>query len=202
MGRLMKERNHSCSQRLARRGGEHGISIVELLIVVAMIAVVTAFAVMQIGAAQRAMRLSNSAREFMGYVEKARLDSIRRHAMSNAEMASVTIASANSYTVTIDQNGDGTLDPPRTITLPGTHGATFSNIAVPTTIRYNWRGRPVDSLGNLVNLSFRLQDSGGNVNPINLTSAGDTSLSNINTSNVTVSEVSATSNIKAKTYGP
>ncbi|HKR01182.1 MAG TPA: hypothetical protein VJT09_10940 [Pyrinomonadaceae bacterium] len=199
----MKLPQHNCSQsHAATTSGERGVSIVELLIVVVMITVVTSFAVMQIGAAQRAMRLTNSAREFAGYLEKARLDSVRRHAMSNGEMASVTINSASSYTITIDQNGDGTLDPARTIQLPQTHGASFAGLTVPYTIRYNWRGRPVDSLGNSLNLSFRIQDGGGNSNPINVTSAGDTSLSNINTSTVTVSTVAGTSNIKGKTYGP
>ena len=201
----MEEQSIDCCVADPGKSGERGISIVELLIVVAMIAVVTAFAVTQIAGAQRAMRLTNSAREFTSWLDKTRLDSIRRHAMSNAEMASVTITSANSYRVTIDQNGDGTLDPPRTITIPGTHGATFAGIAVPLTIRYNWRGRPVDATGNLLTLAFRLEDASGNINLLNLTSTGDASLgSNVNTSNVNVSAIPGgnTANIKAKTYGP
>ena len=200
----MKEPDNSCSQRKARRSGERGISIIELMIVVVMIGVVTAFAVMQIAGAQRAMRLSNSAREFTSWLEKARLDSVRRHATTPVSVgepdlrASVTIASANSYTITIDQNGDGTLDPPRTITIPATHGAAFAGIAVPLTIYYNWRGRPVDSAGNLLELAFTLADGSGNSNPINLKSTGDTSVeANVNTSNVSVTPLSNTANIKS-----
>jgi Tfp pilus assembly protein FimT len=193
----MKEPDKSRSHEKGK--GERGISIVEMLIVVTMIGIVTAFAVMQIGGAQRSMRLSNSARELMSWLDKTRLDSIRRHAMSNTEMAKVTIVSANSYTVTIDQDGDGTLDPARTITIPSTNGATFSNIAVPTTIYYNWRGRPVDAGGNLLNLSFSLRDAANNTNPINLTSTGDASLgSNLNTGSVNVTPISNTDKIKAK----
>jgi hypothetical protein len=121
--------------------------------------------------------------------------------MSTAEMASVKIASANSYSVTIDQNGDGTLDPPRTITIPATHGATFAGIAIPTTIYYNWRGRPVDNAGNLLSFSFSLQDtSGQNPNIINMTGAGDVTLgNNINMGNVSVStSVSSSANIKTR----
>ncbi|MDT4896381.1 MAG: hypothetical protein QOH25_1458 [Acidobacteriota bacterium] len=209
MGHLMKEHNSNCSQKPAGKDGERGVSIVEMLIVVVMIGVVTAFAVMQIAGAQRAMRLSNSAREFTSWLEKARLDSVRRHAMTPASAgdpdlrASITIASANSYTITIDQNGDGVLDPARTITFPATHGAAFAGVAVPLTIHYNWRGRPVDDAGNYLELAFRLQDASGNTNPINLKSTGDTSLeANVNTSNVSVSAISSTANIKAKTYGP
>lgn len=198
----MKERNNISSPEIVGRRGERGVSIVEILIVVTMIGVVSAFAVMQIAGAQRAMRLSNSAREFMSWLDKTRLDSLRRHA-AGAERASITISSANTYSVSLDQNGDGTLDPARTITLPPTHGAAFAGITLPAAIYYDWRGRAVDNTGNLLNLSFRLQDSVGNSNPINLASTGDTSLgSNVNTSTVSVSNVSSTANIKAKTYGP
>ena len=198
----MKEQNNISHQREIKRHGERGISMVEILIVALMISIVATFAAMQIGAAQRAMRLTNSAREFLGWLEKARLDSLRRHAMSNVEMASITLNNNNTYTVTIDQNGDGTLDPARTITIPNTHGARFSGVTVPSTIYYNWRGRPVDSAGNPINISFRLIDSSDPVgNPITISSAGDATLgTSANVSGVSVSNVSANANIKAKTY--
>jgi Tfp pilus assembly protein FimT len=200
----MKARNKYHPRRGARQRTERGISIVEMIVVVAMIGVVTAFAVMQIATAQRRMRVTNSARELVGWLEKARVDSIRRHAMpGGGEMASVKIATSNSYAITIDQDGDGTLDPPRTITTPAANGATFADITIPTTIYYNWRGRTVDSSGNLLNLSFNLHDASGNITPINLASAGDTSLgSNVNATAVSISGGDSTANIKAKTYGP
>lgn len=185
---------------------EHGISVVELLIVAAMISVVTTFAVMQIAGAQRAMRLTNSAREFMAWLEKARMDSLRRHPMSSAEMASVEITSANSYSITIDQNGDGALDPPRNITIPAGDGTTFSGVAVPSVIRFNWRGRPVDDLGNTMSLSFSLRSTVSGVSPvpINLTSDGDTSLyDNINAGAVSINDNSVgTANVKKTTKIP
>lgn len=201
----MKDSKDTTPARVIRKGDARGVSIVEVLIVVVMISIVTAFAVIKIAGAQRAMRLNNSAREFVSWIEKARLDSIRRHAMSSGEMARVTIASANSYTVTIDQDGDGTLDPPRTITIPASHGTTFAGVTVPLTIRFNWRGRPVDASGNLLNLAFSLQFTPGGINPvpINLTSAGDVSIGEtISAGTVTVSGVSSTSNIRAKTTIP
>ena len=197
----MKDRNNNCLQRTARARGERGVSILEILIVIAMISIVTTFAVMQIGAAQRAMRLTNSAREFLGWLEKARLDSLRRHAISNVEMASITINSATSYTVTIDQNGDGTLDPARTITIPSTHAARFTGVTFPTTIYYNWRGRPVDAAGNPLNLSFSLTDGAGNTNPITVSSGGDATLgTGVSLNPTTVTSVSPNSNIRPKTY--
>jgi type II secretory pathway pseudopilin PulG len=197
----MEEQKNKPHHREMKKRGERGISIIEILIVALMIMIVAAFAVMQIGAAQRAMRLTNSAREFLGWLEKARLDSLRRHAMSNSEMARVTLNNNNTYTVTIDQNGDGTLDPARTVTFPSTHGARFTGITIPSTIYYDWRGRSVDSAGNPVSLSFSLTDAAGNVNQINLSGGGDATLgSNANTTSVTVSTVSTNANIKPKTY--
>jgi Tfp pilus assembly protein FimT len=201
----MKEwTNDNCSQRAARQSNERGISIVELIIVVAMIGIVTAFAVIKVATAQRSARLTNSTREFVAWLEKARTDSIRRHAMSPLQdMATIKILSANTYSVAIDQNGDGVLDQARVITTPSTHGATFAGIAVSTNIHYNWRGRPVDDTGNPLNLSFRLQDAEGNTSPINLTSTGDTSLGySVNTSTVSIGGGSTTANVKTKTSVP
>lgn len=196
----MKEPNRRHSR------GERGISVVELLIVAAMISVVTTFAVMQIAGAQRAMRLTNSAREFMAWLEKARTDSLRRHPMSSAEMAKVEITAANSYAVTIDQNGDGALDPPRNITIPAGDGTTFSGVTVPTVIRFNWRGRPVDDLGNTLSLSFSLRSTvaGSSPVPINLTSDGDASLyDNINAGAVSVNDNTVgTANVRKTTKIP
>ena len=186
--------------------GERGISVIELLIVVAMISVVTTFAVMQIAGAQRAMRLTNSAREFMSWLEKARLDSVRRHPMSLGEMARVEITAANSYTVYIDQNGDGALDPGRTVTIPASQGAAFAGINVPLKIYFNWRGRPEDDTGNRLSLSFSLQSTTGGVAPvpINLTGAGDASLyDTINAAPVSVGPgTGGSANVKATTQLP
>ena len=197
----MKEPNNNCPQRKAGAQDERGISIVELIIVVAMLGVVTTFAVMKIAGAQRAARLTNSSRELIGWLEKARTDSIRRHAMSpTQDMATIKIVSANTYSVAIDQNGDGVLDTPRTITSPETNRATFVGIPVSTSIHYNWRGRPVDDAGNPLNLAFKLQDPEGNTSPINVTSTGDTSLGdNINAASVSIGGGSTTANVKTKT---
>jgi type II secretory pathway pseudopilin PulG len=181
-----------------RRQSERGISVLEIIIVVTIIGVVTAFAILRISAAQRAMRLTNSTREFISYLERARIDSIRRRPMNVGEMARVTINTVNSYSVQLDQDGDGLLDAPRTITIADVQGARFAGVAIPTIIYFDWRGRPVNGFGNNIALNFRMEDaSGANPNPINLTSIGDMSLSNnTNTSTVTVVDgASAGSNV-------
>ena len=188
-----KGRTKNSSMRSAGPGDERGFSLLEMLIVIAMIAVVTAFAFMRIAEAQRAMRLTNATRQFTSYLEKARLDSIRRHADEVVQMATVTINSANSYSVTIDSNNDGALDPPFTINIPPQDGVLFNGIAFPTTIRFNWRGRTVDSSKNLIDLvSFDLKDSYGRSGGlIKVTASGDTSINaNANITSVSASNVS------------
>jgi len=125
------------------RKKESGVSLPEILIVAAIIAIVTVFALMRFAQAQQAMRRANSARELISYLERARLDSVRRRAIVPAQMARVTVNNASSYTVVMDVNGYGNLDAGRTINIPtgqGTFTGTF-----PKLIMFNWRGRTVDN---------------------------------------------------------
>ena len=125
---------------------DRGFSLLELFIVMTMLTIVTTFALMRFAQAQQGMRRANSARELIAYLEKARLDSIRRRAIVPAQMARVTINSASSYTIVIDSNGDGTLDPARTVNIPAGQG-TFTG-TMPKLIMFNWRGRTVDNANN------------------------------------------------------
>lgn len=174
--------------------GERGVTLIELVIVVAMITVVCVFGLLQVASARRAIELTNQARQFAAYVDKARLDSIRRHADATAQMANVTITAANSYAVTIDADGNGTLDAARSFTFPPGSGISFTGATYPTVIRFNWRGRTVDSSGNLTNVAaFGMQDTDGHASgPINVTSSGDTSINaNVQPATVTNSVTSA-----------
>jgi Tfp pilus assembly protein FimT len=184
------------------RAGERGVSILETLVALAMIMVLTVFALLRVVEAQQSLRLDNEIRQFKGYLEKARVDSIRRHAQTDAQMAKVTINSLTSYTVLIDANGDGVLDPPRTITLQPKGGITFTG-ATPTVIRYNWRGRTVDAVGNLVSIApFNLKDSYRPGSTINLSGSGMALDANVNMSTVSASTVPANANIQTQVKLP
>lgn len=180
---------------------ERGISVLELLIVILMVSVVTAFALLRIADARQALRLSNSAQEFTSYLEKARIDSIRRHAETPAQMASVQIDSTTSYVVTYDFDGDGTLET-RPIVLPPQQGVSF-NAAIPTTIRFDWRGRTVNAAGALtVPAAFDLQDPRGQSTRINVTGSGDATVgSYASVSNVNIN-TAYTDTMRAKTGIP
>jgi prepilin-type N-terminal cleavage/methylation domain-containing protein len=121
-----------------------GFTVLELLIVIAMIAVISGFALIQIVRARQLMIRANAAQELLGYLEKARLDSVRRRPATTAEMAQVQIVNATFYSVTIDADGNGTLDAPRVKSLPSNTDLQFTG-SFPRTIYFNWRGRTVNS---------------------------------------------------------
>jgi prepilin-type N-terminal cleavage/methylation domain-containing protein len=121
-----------------------GFSLIELLIVVALIGIVGAMALIGIEKANRSFRLAGATRILSTNLERARVDSVRRHGG-----ASINLDSATSYTVNVDFNGTGT-STARTINLPP--GTTLSYTlppattsidpaATPLTIAYDWRGR-------------------------------------------------------------
>jgi prepilin-type N-terminal cleavage/methylation domain-containing protein len=120
-----------------RRVNARGFALPEVLLVLAIIAVVVGIALMQTAAAQRAVRLADAGHELAGYLEGARADSIRRRATTPATMAGVSIDDDGRYEVTADFDRDGTLET-RVIQLPT--GVSF-NFTLPVTVSFDWRGR-------------------------------------------------------------
>jgi prepilin-type N-terminal cleavage/methylation domain-containing protein len=153
---------------------QNGFTVFELLIVLSIISVVSGFALMQITRARQVMIRENAARQFAGYLEKARVDSLRRHPMTSAQMAQVSIINATFYTVTIDANGDGAVDSPTVVSL-APDGLQL-NGPFPRTIYFNWRGRTVDAAGNVALPSF-VTISNTLSSRIDLTTEGQPSLS-------------------------
>lgn len=135
------------SLTLDKNADARGFSVLELLIVVVMISVISGFALIKIVQARQDMTRANAAQQLATYLEKARLDSLRRHATTSAQMAQVTIVNASFYTVALDADGSGALDAPLVVSLPVNSGLQFSGL-FPRTIYFNWRGRSVDAAGN------------------------------------------------------
>ncbi len=148
------------SQRFA---SERGFTMVQSLITVALVALISAFAVMAVGSARASMRLTGSTREFAGYLEKARSNAIRRNGTSI-----VTIVTENSYSVTMDFDGDGVTET-RTISLQ--EGVTFDG-GVGVTATFDWRGR----LGGAIR--FVLKNDRGLESDLQLSGSGDVTIGN------------------------
>lgn len=139
------------------------------MIVLAVSMVLITFALVGVDQAQARVRLADGARGMSNYLEKARTDSIRRHADS-ASQGSVQITSSTTYRIRYDQNSDNTLDSTEflDVTLPS--GVTFVMSPTPTTASYDWRGQVTSAI------TYTLQNTTGTTT-ISITKSGDVTLS-------------------------
>lgn len=69
---------------------QRGFTVLQLIIILAIVSVVSSFAVVGIMKARAAVRLQNSARQFASYVERARSDALRRHGMASVQLLTTT----------------------------------------------------------------------------------------------------------------
>jgi type II secretory pathway pseudopilin PulG len=115
---------------------QQGFTIVQMVITIAIIAVLSTFGVLGIRTARAEFRLQSSARLFATYVEKARLDAIRRHAAPGQESSIETYGPGTTgYAVTMDW-GSGVVER-KDFVLDD--GLSFSTAA--RTVSFDWRGR-------------------------------------------------------------
>lgn len=148
----MKQRDHD-------RRFERGFTILQLLIVIGVIGIVSTFALISMARSRDSLRLQNSVRQLAGYMEKARLDAIRRHATS-----SVVFTNTTTYSVTMDFDGVGTTST-RTFTLES--GVWVISTPLPS-VAFNWRGRT-----SACTFTFALQNTGGDQSWVDVSDAGD-----------------------------
>ena len=117
------------------RVNQQGFTITQMVITIAIIAIVSTFGVLGIRTARAEFRLQNNARLFASYVEKARADAIRRHAESGQESSIETFGPGNNkYEVTMDW-GNGLEK--RTFYLES--DLSFNTAA--QKVSFDWRGR-------------------------------------------------------------
>lgn len=140
-----------------KKPNNHGISLIEIVVTIAIIGILSAIAVPNIIGWRGARKLDGAARNFMADMELARIKAIRE-----AEDVSVVFDLANnSYQIFVDINTDYTIQAddslvrertmPAGITIPST---TFS--APNHRMHYNSRGMP-DIFG-----TARFRNSAGN----------------------------------------
>lgn len=126
---------------------QRGFSVTEMLLVIAMISVIAGFAVVSLVRGNRATYRTNTAVEIAGYLQKARLDSMRRNAKDVSQMAQVKIFNRRFYSIAIDGDGDGNLDIPLVKSLPERTGVEI-NGPFPKNYIFNSQGQTVDSQNN------------------------------------------------------
>jgi len=118
-----------------KRNGERGVGFVELLVVVAVVATISAVAIINFRSSRATLRMQNSVRQLASYMEKARIDAVRRHGE-----ASVTFTSDTSYKVRMDFANSGS---PTEKYFNFDSGVQVANNTELPSVTFNWRGRTV-----------------------------------------------------------
>ncbi len=140
---------------------ECGFTVMQLIVVVTIVSIVSAFTLITIRKSRDSLAVQNSVRQLAGYIEKARLDAVRRHSTST-----VSFTSNTTYTVNMDFDGTGWAYT-RTVSLqPGVQIPAGSPLP---SIEFNWRGR-TQACTN----TFAFQEPGGSVPSwVSVSDAGD-----------------------------
>ena len=150
------------------RNDSRGVGLAELVIVLAIIGIVSAFALIQIRSSRSALRVQNSVRQLASYMEKARVDAVRRHGTST-----VTFADPRTYSVNMDFNGGGS---PITRTFTFEQGVQLASSELPN-VTFNWRGRTLTSGASCVT-TFSVNDAIGNGLSVDVSGSGDVTVEN------------------------
>ena len=147
---------------------QRGFTVVQMVITIAIIAIVSTIGILGIRTARAQFKMQNAARVFASYVEKARADSVRRHATSGNQ-ASVEMfgEGTTSYAVTMDfGNGVET----RSFELDS--GITFGTAALKVT--FDWRGRLTEQCPVTKACVFQIKnDSIKDQVPVDVSGSGD-----------------------------
>jgi len=151
-----------------KRGRERGAGIVELVIVVAIISIVSAFALLQIRSSRSALRVQNSVRQLASYMEKARVDAVRRHGTST-----VAFSDTRTYSVTMDFNNSGS---PTTRTFTFQQGVQIASSDLPN-VTFNWRGRTLTA-GSACVTTFAVNDTMDHGLSVDVSGSGDVTVEN------------------------
>jgi prepilin-type N-terminal cleavage/methylation domain-containing protein len=158
------------SGTVIRRNAERGFGLTELLIAFAIIASITAIALINLKSARNSLRMQNSVRQLASYMEKARIDAVRRHSTS-----SITFTSPTSYTVRMDFLNTGT---PMDRSFTFDSGVQLASSELPV-VNFNWRGRTITAGASCVT-TFSVNN---NSNPddgltVDVSGSGDVTVEN------------------------
>jgi len=129
---------------------QSGISLIEILIVLVILAILVTFSIAQFGDSRVVFERQNLAREFKVNLERARFDSVKRNAVVPAKRANVEVSDELSFNTTLDLNQNNILDESDTRTVdfsgrssvkivPDT-GTAGDTIVFPMTITFDHRG--------------------------------------------------------------
>jgi len=148
---------------------QRGFTITQMVITIAIIAVVSSFGVLGIKTARAEFRLQSAARLFASYIEKVRADSIRRQATpGNESSVEISGEGTTNYAITMDF-GTGAVET-RTFDLePGIEFGTAAQ-----KVAFDWRGRLTKQCEFTKSCVFQIRSVylGRNI-PVDVSGSGD-----------------------------
>lgn len=160
--------SQQCTQE-SSRGGERGIGLVEVVIVVAIVGIISVFALIYFRKAGASIRLQNSVRQLASYMEKARVDAVRRHGSS-----SVIFTNTNTYVVRMDFNSTGAVSD-RTFTFQ--KDVQLASADLPN-VSFDWRGR-TSTAGTICVTTFSVKSTNPNEGlSVDVSGSGDVTVEN------------------------
>jgi hypothetical protein len=149
-----------------------GFSVIELLLVIAMVSVIAGFLMVSWVRGDRAADRANTAVEIANCLQKARLDSMRRQVRDINQMAQVKVFNRRSYSIAIDADGDGQLDIPLVMNLPAEQGVEM-NGPFPKTFIFDGLGQPVDSLNRRISPELVTVSNSSGVSAVKFSETGE-----------------------------
>jgi len=155
-------------QKIEQLNRQRGAGIVELVIVLAIVSVITAFALIQIKNSRSALRVQNSVRQLASYMEKARIDAVRRHGTS-----AVVFSDTRTYSVTMDFQNNGS---PITRTFTFQQDVNLASSELPN-VTFNWRGRTLTGGSSCVT-TFAVSDKMNHGLSVDVSGSGDVTVEN------------------------
>lgn len=155
-------------QKLEQLSSERGAGMIELVMVVALVAVISGFVLIQVRSSRAALRVQNSVRQLASFMEKSRIDAVRRHGTST-----VTFSDTRTYSVTMDFTNSGS---PTTRTFTFQEGVNLASSELPN-VTFNWRGRTLTSGSSCVT-TFAVSDTMDHGLSVDVSGSGDVTVEN------------------------
>ncbi|MEZ5347518.1 MAG: GspH/FimT family protein [Pyrinomonadaceae bacterium] len=151
---------------MQQRLPDKGFSILELMVVLVIVFGVVTLSMIVIDSSKSDLSMQNVAKELKAGFETARSDSMKRRPTAVAEMAKVTIDSADSFSISTDANYDGALSTTETRKVDLSYQSAVrifnKDLNFPVTVVFDKRGRAtaLDKSGNNINAVFTICDDG------------------------------------------
>lgn len=145
-----------------------GVGMLELVIVLAIVGIVSTVALLRIRSSRAGLRVQNSVRQLASYMEKARVDAVRRHGTST-----VSFTDTRTYSVTMDFNNSGS---PSTRTFTFQDDVQLASSELPN-VTFNWRGRTLTSGSSCVT-TFAVSDNMDHGLSVDVSGSGDVTVEN------------------------